>query len=39
MRTRLGPSLLLGIAGTISLVLGFVWGWPLVYAMTLRHGL
>jgi cytochrome c biogenesis protein CcdA len=36
MRTRRGPRLLLGAAGTFSLVLGVVWGWPVVCAMALR---
>jgi len=34
MRTRLGPPLLLGTAGVFSLTLGFLWGWPLVQAMS-----
>ena len=32
MRSRLGPPILLGITGAISLAFGFVWGWPIVRA-------
>jgi hypothetical protein len=34
MRTRRGPSLLLGITGAVSLVVGLAWGWPIVSAWT-----
>jgi hypothetical protein len=33
MRTRVGPQLLLGAAGAVSVVLGLVWGWPMVHAI------
>src|SRR5438309_293313 len=33
MRTRWGAAALLGVTGAFSLVLGFVWGWPIVHAM------
>ena len=33
MRSRLGPPVTLAAAGSFSLVLGFVWGWPIVRAM------
>jgi cytochrome c biogenesis protein CcdA len=35
MRTRRGPPLLLGVTGAFSLVLGLVWGWPLLHAIAL----
>jgi hypothetical protein len=35
MRTRAGSRILLGSTGGLSLVLGLVWGWPLVNAMVL----
>lgn len=36
MSTRWGSTILLGSTGAFSLVLGFVWGWPIVHAMTAR---
>ena len=37
MRTRYGTTILLGLTGVFSLVLGFVWGWPIVHAMVVRR--
>lgn len=36
MRTRYGTTILLGVTGLFSLVLGLVWGWPIVHAMVAR---
>lgn len=36
MRTRYGATILLGVTGAFSLILGFVWGWPIVHAMVSR---
>jgi len=33
MRSRRGPPLLLGVAGTVSLALGVVWAWKALYAL------
>jgi high-affinity nickel-transport protein len=36
MRMRFGPRLLLGATGAVSLVLGVLWGLPIVHAMVPR---
>lgn len=35
MRTRFGAAAVLGAAGSLSLAMGLVWGFPIVYAMTI----